>query len=165
MFFAILSFYFLTRVKLPLAFLFFVIAVCLDFIDGAIARLTGKVTKKGAYLDTIADRYVEAITLLGFLFLPLPRIPFPSEIWVFIALFGSLMTTYAKAAAKEKKLIHLELKKGLIERAERVLLIALIILSAHFSFYFATYILILLAILSNLTALQRIYFILGQGGE
>ena len=140
-------------------------AVCLDFIDGAIARLTEKVTKKGAYLDTISDRYVEAITFLGFMFLPLPRIPFPSEIWILIAIFGSLMTTYSKAAAKEKELTYKELKKGFLERGERVFLMALIILTAYFSYYVATYILIILALLSNFTALQRIYFMLGQGGE
>ena len=104
-FFAILSLYFLITINLLLAFIFFILAGFLDLVDGAVARITKKATKKGAFIDTICDRYVEGIILLGFLFLPLPYVLFPSKIWVFLAFFGSLMTTYSKAAAKEKELV------------------------------------------------------------
>jgi phosphatidylglycerophosphate synthase len=75
------------------AILFFIAASFLDFIDGAVARKKGLETKAGAYLDTIADRYVEAILLLGFLLLPLPDFFFPAGVWIFLVLFGSTMTT------------------------------------------------------------------------
>jgi len=161
LFFAILSFLFLIRIKLNWALLFFIIASVLDLIDGAVAKFRGKPMKTGAYLDTICDRYVEGIILLGFLFLPLPKILFSSEIWILLCLFGALMTTYSKAAAKEKEIINEELKKGILERPERIILIFLALILANFNlFSYTVYILIIFAALSNMTALQRIIYTL-----
>jgi len=160
LFFVLISFYFLIRVDLVLALIFFLLATILDFIDGAVARFTKKATKKGAYLDTISDRYIEGIILLGFLFLPLADFLLPAEIWIFLAFFGSLMTTYAKAAAKEKELITEELKKGLFGRAERVILISLAMFLGIFNLSWLLYPIIFLAVFSNITTLQRIYLAL-----
>ena len=157
LFFVLISFYFLTSKNLVLALIFFVIASVLDFIDGAVAKFLKRETKKGAYLDTISDRYVEGIILLGFLFLPLADFLLPAKIWIFLAFFGSLMTTYSKAAAKEKELTQAELKKGLLGRAERIILIILAIFLGIFNLSWMFYPIIFLAVFSNLTALQRIY--------
>jgi len=147
-------------VKLILALIFFLLAAFLDFIDGAVAKFLKRETKKGAYLDTISDRYVEGIILLGFLFLPLADFLLPAKIWIFLAFFGSLMTTYSKAAAKEKELTQKELKKGLLGRAERIILIFLAIFLGILNLLWAIYPIIFLAIFSNLTTLQRIYLAL-----
>ena len=157
LFFALISFYFLIKTNLILALIFFLPAAFLDFIDGAVAKFTQRETKKGAYLDTISDRYVEGIILLGFLFLPLADFLLPAKIWIFLAFFGSLMTTYSKAAAKEKELTQAELKKGLLGRAERIILISLAIFLGIFNLSWMLYPIIFLAVFSNLTALQRIY--------
>jgi phosphatidylglycerophosphate synthase len=111
---------------------------------------------RGAYLDTIADRYVEALLLLGFLFIGLPGVIFPSNVWLFLILFGSTMTTYAKAAASEKKIIDRELKGGLMSRGERMIIYAGALLILNFNWVWVTYILIGLAFLTNITAFQRI---------
>jgi len=162
--FVVISFSFLINLNLVLALIFFLSAAFLDFIDGAVAKFTQRETKKGAYLDTICDRYVEGIILLGFLFLPLKGFfLLPAQVWVFLAFFGSLMTTYAKAAAKEKELVESELKKGLLGRAERVILISLSILLGIFNLSWIIYPIIILAIFSNITALQRIYLSLRPG--
>jgi len=100
--FALISFYFLIKHNLILAIPFFLIASFLDFVDGAVARYKGISTKVGAYLDTICDRYVEGFLLFGMLFLPLPKILLPGYAWVFLILFGSLLTTYAKRPLKKK---------------------------------------------------------------
>ncbi len=165
LFFVIVSFFFLIRADFLLALIFFFLAAILDFIDGAVARFTQKETKKGAYLDTIADRYVEGIILLGFLFLPLADFFLPAEVWIFFCLLGSLMTTYAKAAAGEKNLIQGKIKNGLVGRAERIILIILALLLGLMNFSWIIYPLIILAVLSNVTAFQRIYLNLhpGQG--
>lgn len=176
--FAFFSFYFLIRINLGLTLIFFLLAALLDFIDGAVAKFLKQETKKGAYLDTICDRYVEGIILLGFLFLPLPNFLFSAKAWIFLAFFGSLMTTYAKAAAKEKELVKdynpptalplakgeraPELKGGLLGRAERMILITLAIALGIFNLSWMIYPIIILAIFSNLTALQRIYLSLSQ---
>lgn len=154
---ALLALYFLIKMRFLPTLSFFVLAVFFDFIDGAVARFSGRVTKIGAYLDTICDRYVEGIILLGFLFLPLPRWGLEAKIWIFLALLGSLMTTYAKAAAKEKGLIEEELKKGWLTRPERAVLIFLALGLGIFNFSLILCPIIILALLSNLTAFQRIY--------
>jgi phosphatidylglycerophosphate synthase len=158
--FAIFSFIFLVKKNLILASLFFILAITLDWIDGKIARATKKITKVGAYLDTIIDRYVEGVVLLGFLFLSLPSFLLPSSVWIFLALFGSFQTTYSKAASKEKGLKYKKIKFNLAGRAERVILIALSMILGIFNLYLTTYLIFILAIISNISALQRIYFII-----
>jgi phosphatidylglycerophosphate synthase len=158
--FALFSLVFLIKRNLIPATLFFIFAAFLDLIDGAVAKFTNRATKKGAYFDTIFDRYVEAIILLGFLFLPLPRIYIDAKFWIFLSLFGSLMTTYTKAAGKEKDILKEEFKKGLLERPERLCLIILSLILGVFNFSWMVYPIIFLAIFSNFTAIQRIYSVI-----
>ena len=106
---ALLTFYFLLKGSFVFAVIFFAVAAFIDIIDGAVARVQGKTTKKGAYLDTITDRYVELIVFLGLFLIELPFVYFSSQFWILLCLFGSVMTTYSKAAAKEKLLLESEL--------------------------------------------------------
>jgi phosphatidylglycerophosphate synthase len=158
--FALTSFFSLLKEKMVLALIFYFLAIVLDFVDGAVARFKKMETKKGAYLDTIFDRYVEGLILFSFLFFDLPKILLPANVWIFLAFFGSMMTTYSKAAAKEKELVLNELKKGFFGRGERVILIFLTIFLGIFNKNLMIYPLIILAIFSNLTAFQRISFAL-----
>lgn len=152
----ILALYFLVQEKFLLAALFFIVSAFLDMVDGSVARVMGKVTRVGAYLDTIVDRYVEGIIIFGLLFASLPNYLLPIQAWVFLYFFGAMMTTYTKSAAKEKELVEKELKGGLLERAERLIILFIGIILASVEPIYLTYIIILLAVLSNITALQRI---------
>jgi phosphatidylglycerophosphate synthase len=154
---ALLCFYFLLKGNFLLAAFFFAVTALIDLIDGAVARVQGKTTKKGAYLDTIVDRFAEFLVLFGLFFVSLPVFYLSSQIWILFILFGSMMTTYSKAAAKEKLLLESELKGGLLERPERLLLLFLTLLSGIFSLQYVVYFLVLFAFLVNLTALQRIF--------
>jgi len=83
----------------------------------------------------------------------------PGVAWVFLAFFGSIVTTYAKAAAKEKELVNQELKGGLLSRGERL---GLIFVALGFGIYdpsymYMTYVIVVIAILANVTAFQRIW--------
>lgn len=153
---ALICFYFLLKANFVFAVFFFAVAAFVDVIDGAVARVQGKTTKKGAYLDTITDRYVELIVFLGLFFVVLPLFYFSSQFWILLCLFGSVMTTYSKAAAKEKLLLESELKGGLMERPERLILLFLILLSAIFNLQWTVYLIALFAVLTNLSAFQRI---------
>ena len=132
-------------------------AIFLDFVDGAVARAKKLASKKGAYLDTITDRWVEIIVLLGFIFIPLPKLLLPSHFWIFLLLTGSLMTTYTKAAAKEKEIVKQELKGGVLERGERTLGIFLALLLAEFEPFYSVVLISILAFLSIISALQRTF--------
>ncbi len=133
-----------------------IITAFLDVVDGCVARTTGKVSKKGAYLDTIVDRYVEFLIIFGLFFVPLPAFYISAQAWLLLYLFGSLMTSYTKAAASLKGVVKDELKGGLLERAERMVILFIGIVLAIFNFRYLVYIIALLAILSNISALQRI---------
>ncbi len=149
--------WFLVKEQFLWAALFFFIAAFIDLVDGSVARVTGRVTKLGAYLDTIVDRYVEGLIVFGLLFASLPNLWLPIYAWIFIYFFGGLMTTYAKASAKEKELVGEELKGGLMERAERLIILFIGILLAYFDPFYLTYVIVILAVLSNVSALQRIW--------
>lgn len=137
-----------------LAFLFYSFSVLLDAIDGEVARIKGKASPRGAYLDTIADRYVEFIMLFGFLFIEMPPFILNFDVWLFLVLFGSLLTTYAKAAAKEK--LNKKIGPCLLERGERGIILLFSVLILNFDKNIVTYVFVLLAFLTNLSAFQRI---------
>jgi hypothetical protein len=99
---------------------------------------------------------MEGIIVLGLLLAGLPHFYIPVYAWIFLYFLGSFMTTYAKSAAKEKDLVEMEIKGGLLERGERLIILFIGILLAHFSRVYLTYIIVILAILTNFTALQRI---------
>ena len=154
---ALIMMYFMAIGEYALALLLFIVSAGMDFIDGAVARKKNLSTKKGAYWDTIADRYVEAIFLIGLTRANIPDFYLSANTWTFILLVGALMTTYAKAAAKEKGLSETELKGGLMSRAERFISYGAILffLIGNRTEWVAI-IIVLLALLSNLTAVQRI---------
>jgi phosphatidylglycerophosphate synthase len=157
------SLYFLLQKQFLPAAAFLIVSSFIDFIDGSVARVMGKVTKFGAYLDTIMDRYVEGVILIGLLFVGLPDFVVPAAFWILLFLFGSMMTTYAKAAAKEKELSDKEITGGLLERGERLIILFAGVVLAYFKLSYLTYIIVLLAVLTNVTALQRIKAAAGMG--
>ncbi|MCW1296129.1 MAG: CDP-alcohol phosphatidyltransferase family protein [Candidatus Parvarchaeota archaeon] len=154
--FILLTFYFLLKKSFLIALIFFSIASFIDVIDGAVARYRKMVTKKGAYIDTIIDRFVEFIVILGLFFVDYPKFILDSKVWLITLLFGSMMTTYVKASAFEKKIVKKEIKGGILERAERLILIFLIILLSNFSLEYACYLIALTAFLSIVSVFQRI---------
>ncbi len=137
------------------AVLVLIAAVC-DAVDGAVARYSKTASKGGAYLDTIADRYVEFFIIAGLFFAALPDFLLSIKFWLLFYIFGAMMTTYAKAAAKEKGLIQKEMHYGILERGERLSLLFLGILLAALNARYLAYMIALTAVLGNITALQRI---------
>ena len=125
-----------------------------DAIDGIMARIYGKVTVFGSFLDSVADRYADAVTIAGIIFGGLC-----DPLWGFFAIVGSLLVSYTRAKA-ELAGVKME-SVGLMERAERIIIIAfstLIEILVRNAIWWA---IVLLAILTNLTVLQRMrYFYL-----
>jgi len=157
--FALIGLWFMMGESLIWATIFFVIAAGLDFVDGAVARAKNMSSKVGGYLDTVFDRYVEGIIFFGMMFLVLPEVIIPGQAWVYLAIFGSVVTTYVKAAAKEKDLVNQELKGGLLSRGERLILIfiALVLGIIYPDYLYMTYVVAIIAVLANFTAIQRVH--------
>jgi phosphatidylglycerophosphate synthase len=150
----LLSAYLLVERSFLYAAAVFAVAAFIDSVDGAVARHRKEASRFGAYLDTVVDRYTEGIIAVALLLVALPYFLLPHYFWVGLYLFGSMMTTYVKAAAKEK--LNKEVKGGLLERPERLLILFAGILAAIFSPLYLTYVIVFLAVVTNLTALQRI---------
>jgi archaetidylinositol phosphate synthase len=157
--------YFLYYSQFLYAALLFIVSSFIDLIDGSVARVTGKTSLLGAYLDTIVDRYVEFIIIIGILLAGIPEFYVPSAVWILIYLFGSMMTTYSKAAAREKEITKSEIRGGLLERAERLIILFAGILLAYFSPVYLTYTIALLAVITNVSAIQRIWMVIGKAKE
>jgi phosphatidylglycerophosphate synthase len=152
----IMSFYFLVNQNFLIATIVFAFTISIDMIDGAVARATGRVTIFGGYLDTIIDRLIEFIIILGLFLNPYPDFILPMNVWLLFLIFGSLMVTYTKASAFEKGMIKKELKGGgILEHPDRLILILAIILISNFSMLYASYLIIITTILVGITTLQR----------
>ena len=126
------------------------VAGLFDFFDGALARLAGQVTPFGAFLDSVVDRYSDLIVLLGIVLL-FDRTGDRVGLLVTLAVIvGTMMVSYTKARAQS---IGVSCEIGLMERPER--LIALI---AGAAFNVLMPMMVVLAVLTNVTALQRIFY-------
>jgi len=92
-----------------------------DMLDGALARLTNRVTKFGGILDSIVDRLSEVVILLGILILYAREPSMTGILLVGLALPGSLLVSYLRARAEAASL---QCKVGLFTRTERVIVLA-----------------------------------------
>lgn len=149
----------LARGNLFLGGLLIVAVVLFDALDGTLARLMGRTSRFGAFLDSTLDRFSEAVIYLGIL---VHLIGEPNReldtILIYATIVGSLMVSYARARAEG---IGVPLKDGLFTRFERVLLLVLgLILNQLRPALW------ILAIFSNFTAVQRMYLVWRiTGGE
>ncbi|MCL5996802.1 MAG: CDP-alcohol phosphatidyltransferase family protein [Chloroflexi bacterium] len=123
------------------------IAMPLDALDGALARVTHQQSKFGAFFDSTLDRVAEAALLVGLAALFMQRGDSVSALVSFVALVGSFMVSYTRARAEG---LGLECKVGLFSRMGRFALLAIGLLLNQPSITVW-----LLAILSSATAIQR----------
>jgi archaetidylinositol phosphate synthase len=138
------------RLYLLLATVFLLLSGFCDAIDGVLARLHQQVSVFGGFLDSLLDRYSDAFVYAGIIVGGLCDM-----LWGLVALIGSLLVSYSRARAEAANLKMESI--GLAERAERMIILATASLVALF-WQPQTAMnagIILLAILSNLTVLQR----------
>ncbi len=128
--------------------------VPLDAVDGTVARLSGGDTKFGAFLDSVSDRYAELALFLGLLVFYSQNGSVLDMAGIFLAASGSVMVSYARARAEG---LGFDAKIGLLSRVERylVLLPALIFRIPMIGIW-------IVAVLSNFTAVQRIWYVWRQ---
>jgi archaetidylinositol phosphate synthase len=140
--------------RLDLAFVLLLLTGFFDAIDGAVARLTQRVSDFGAFLDATLDRYADAAVIIGIaLYLE------SHYLLAFLALLGSFMVSYTRARAE---LFIPRCDVGLGERAERLIIIIVALAASLAGFVEAEralyYALALVALLSHSTALERIFY-------
>lgn len=137
---------------LIIAPILFLLSGFCDTLDGVVARLHGKTTVFGGFLDSLLDRYADAFILVAIIASGLCNV-----FWGSVALVGTLLVSYARARA-EATGAKLE-TIGLAERAERIILLTIASFVAFFWLDALNWSVIILAGLTNLTVFQRaIYF-------
>ena len=140
---------------LPVAALFLLISGFCDALDGVLARLYGEATVFGGFFDSLLDRYADALILVsitaGWLAV--------TSFWLFCglaALMGSLLVSYSRARA-EAAGVKME-TVGLAERAERIIILVAASLLSLVWLDALRWSIALLAVLTNLTVLQRLVY-------
>jgi CDP-diacylglycerol--glycerol-3-phosphate 3-phosphatidyltransferase len=127
-------------------------------LDGALARATDRKSAFGAFFDSTVDRYSEALILLGLLLyyerLGTMRWEIPL---VYLSIVGSLMVSYTRARAEA---LGFKGKAGLLARPERIILLAIGLIAGWLSFALGV-----LAIFTNFTVAQRVYYVWRQERE
>lgn len=123
-------------------------AAVFDLTDGAVARSANKVTRFGAFLDSVMDRYSDLILLTGLL-VHYARIErFSYMVLTAVVMTGTVLVSYSRARAEN---LIPKCKVGFMERPERIVLL---IIGALFDRMAA--VLWVMAVLSNLTVIHRI---------
>ncbi len=135
----------------------------LDNVDGAVARVTGLSSRRGAYLDATTDRYKDSLILIA--------VAMVTDLWLpaVLALSGSLITSYAAARASMLG-AHGHNSKGLpdlFERLERTATLCLGLVAAPFcppifGHALMAWVLSFIAVMTHLTGIQRMARRLGE---
>lgn len=120
----------------------------IDALDGTMARLRGEPSDFGAFVDSVTDRYSELVIYAGLLFYAVKELNITLAMMVFAATAGSILVSYIRARAQS---LGYEAKGGMLTRFERF-----IILVPSLIFGYPWIGVSIIAILANITALQRI---------
>jgi archaetidylinositol phosphate synthase len=118
-----------------------------DIVDGSVARVTNKMSKRGAFLDSIFDKLAEVVIFGG---IALGQLA--DSFWCIVGLGMSLLVSYTRARAESlgERLQGI----GIGERAERILIIAIIgMIPAREAMQWA---MIIVSIVAGITLAQRV---------
>ncbi len=157
--------YYLASTRLVVAGLLILFGASFDMIDGAVARARTSTNSSGALLDSVIDRYSEAVIFLGALIYFHHLQNFFGVVLVFAAVIGSILVSYVRARAEG---LQIECKVGLMQRPERIVLLALGVLIQgvipdQYTFLQSKGMILfgvfaLLAVTAHITAIQRLVF-------
>jgi phosphatidylglycerophosphate synthase len=147
-----------------------------DMLDGQVARLGNMASSFGAMYDSVLDRYSEMIMFFGICYYLVGHHYFLSSIFAFIALIGSMMVSYTRARAEG---LGVGLKGGLMQRPERVVTVGITAMACGIASNFIggnyklyvpgipfhifetmsifTIPISIMAVLTNITAIRRLY--------
>ena len=151
------------QILLPLVSILVLLSGLLDALDGKVARLTGKTSKRGDFLDHVLDRYADVL-MIGAVAVSAWCNPYLGMAAIIGVLLTSYMGTQAQAVGAGRKY------SGLLGRADRIVLSFLIPLvqfaimsvtgngwlsfgSIHLSAF--ELMMLWFAVVGNITAIQR----------
>ena len=126
----------------------------IDVLDGAVARARGEPEKFGAFVDSVSDRYGELAIFGALMWYFVGIEEYRGAVITFLGASGSVMVSYVRARAQS---LGFDTKVGILSRFERMLVLAPSIL-----FNIPLIGVSIVAVLSHVTALQRIIHVRRQ---
>jgi archaetidylinositol phosphate synthase len=134
------------------AVLFMLASGFCDVMDGIVARTFNQASAFGAFFDSVLDRYADVAIYAGIIIGGLCE-----PIWGLAALSGSVLVSYTRARAEG---IGVKMESvGFAERAERMLILGVFTVIAIFYLPALNIGMIVLAVFTNVTAIQRVYHV------
>ena len=129
-----------------------------DILDGAVARASDKMTPFGGVLDSVCDRYADAVVFVGIISGVLtgnisqaPIMEIPLWLWCLVALIGSYLVSYTRARAEGAGASSVNV--GIAERPERMLILVAGALTGFISLA-----IVAIVILTHITIVQRVLY-------
>ena len=158
----VISVVFLAQGKFLIGAILFGAFSLIDLVDGTMARMLGTAGPWGAFLDSTLDRISDSAVICALIYFYVNTVTDNSQLAVVagvVSLVMSLMTSYARAKAES---LDAKCTVGIAERAERNLIIWLALLISGLFADVMPYALVLLAVASTITVVQRILFVRKQ---
>lgn len=140
----VISAYFIATGKLIIGAFVLLLSGFFDMLDGALARNQKLTTPFGGFLDSVFDRYVDVAIFIA---LGIYGIDW---LYVALALSGALLVSYTRARAE--KIID-KCDVGIAERGERMIILFIGLITNYI-----LYAVMVIAVLSHLTAIHRVIF-------
>ncbi len=128
-----------------------------DALDGTMARLRGESSEFGAFVDSVTDRYSELVIFGALIYYFITQSNWSAAVIAYIAAVGAVLVSYIRARASS---LGYETKVGILTRLERYLVLApsLVLNIPLIGLW-------IIAVLANVTAIQRIWDVRRQGRE
>ncbi len=133
---------------------------CLDFCDGAVARARGTASKFGAFLDSVTDRFSDAFAFSAFAWFFFREGDERLAIVTLTAYGAGQLTSYIRAKAES---LGYDCKVGLLERAERLIVINSGLILSAFWRPTVEIALWIVAVAGLVTVVQRLVHVSRQG--
>jgi phosphatidylglycerophosphate synthase len=137
----------------------------LDILDGKVARRTNDASRRGAFLDSVMDRYAEFLGYAGLMVF----FAHGWRVWmVLLAILGGVMVSYTRARAEG---LGVRCEVGMLQRPERFVLLGFGSIFSSIAVHLVggphvllTATVVVLALLANVTAVQRVVHVSRQLG-
>ena len=141
--------YFLARGEMTIGGIFIFLMGPVDALDGTMARLRGEPTEFGGFVNSVTDRYSELVIFGGLLFYFTQQGEVLPAMLAYLAAAGAVLVSYTRARAQS---LGYDTKVGILTRMERYLVLApCLVLNIPIVALW------ILAVLGNITAIQRIF--------
>ena len=114
---------------LRLGLLLLVLTALPDVLDGAVAKASGTASPRGAFFDSVADRFTDALLFMGVAWYLATTHPGRIAILPMAVMALSMLISYERAKAEA---LGYDAKGGLMERAERIIVLAIGLLFSQF---------------------------------